>query len=314
MQYYFAPLEGLTDFVYRKLHNQFYPGIDRYYIPFLSPTVHRALTPRESKEIPFATFRGFTEIPQLLTKNASDFIWMAEQCSQRGYQEVNLNLGCPSGTVTAKKKGAGMLEDLDQLDAFLNTVFHTSTVPISIKTRLGLHSTDEFPKILEIFNRYPICQLIVHPRSRDGFYTAPIDMDIFDFAVQNSKNPVCYNGNLCTKAEITSLATKYKSLSSVMLGRGLIGNPGMLSANSTSINNLRNFHNELLEGYLSEFGGARNAMFRLKEHWRYWFCLFQDADKYQKQIRKTTDLQEYRHITSQIFQTLSLNDELSPNW
>lgn len=314
MQYYFAPLEGLTDFVYRKLHNQFYPGIDRYYIPFLSPTVHRALTPRETKEIPYAASRGFTEIPQLLTKNADDFNWMAAQCAERGYTEVNLNLGCPSGTVTAKKKGAGMLEDLDRLDAFFDAIFRAPSIPISVKTRIGLHGADEFPKILEIFNRYPICQLIVHPRSRDGFYTAPIHMDMFDFAARNSKNPVCYNGNLCTKAEIDAFATKYANVSSVMLGRGLIGDPGMLSTNPTNIHNLRDFHNELLEGYLSEFGGARNAMFRLKEHWRYWFCLFQDPGKYQKQIRKTTDLQEYRHITSQIFQTLSLNDKLSPDW
>ena len=239
---------------------------------------------------------------------------MSAQCAERGYTEVNLNLGCPSGTVTAKKKGAGMLEDLDQLDAFLDAVFHASPLPISVKTRLGLHSVDEFPKILDIFNCYPICRLIVHPRSRDGFYTAPIDMDMFDLAAQNSKNPVCYNGNLCSKAEIDVFAAKYANISSVMLGRGLIGDPGMLSSNPTSIDNLRDFHNALLEGYLSEFGGARNAMFRLKEHWRYWFCLFQDAGKYQKQIRKTTDLQEYRHITSQIFQTLSLKDKLDPDW
>ena len=114
MRYYFAPLEGLTDYVYRKLHNEFYPGVHRYYIPFLSPTVHRALTPREAREIPIAASRGFTEIPQLLTKNTDDFLWMATQCCDRGYTEVNLNLGCPSGTVTAKKKGAGMLEDPDQ--------------------------------------------------------------------------------------------------------------------------------------------------------------------------------------------------------
>lgn len=314
MQYYFAPLEGLTDSIYRKLHHTYYPGIHRYYTPFLSPTVHRALTAREARELPFTADRNFTEIPQLLTKNAEDFIWMAMQCRDRGYTEVNLNLGCPSGAVTAKKKGAGMLEDMDALDAFLDSIFRLSPIPISIKTRLGLHSTEEFPAILDIFNRYPICELTIHPRLRDGFYTAPIDMDTFRYAIENSKNPVCYNGNLCSQAQIEEFIAAFPGISSVMLGRGLIGNPGMLSKHKTTCENLKNFHNALLDTYLSEFGGARNAMFRLKEHWRYWFCLFENAEKFQKKIRKTTDIQEYRQITAQIFETLTICDDLTPNW
>ena len=314
MQYYFAPLEGLTDSVYRKLHNEIYPGICRYYIPFLSLTVHRALTPREAREIPYAVNRGFTEIPQLLTKNADDFLWMATQCRDRGYTEVNLNLGCPSGTVAAKKKGAGMLEDLEQLDAFLDAVFNASPIPVSVKTRLGLHDDREFPRILDVFNKYPICELTIHPRLRDGFYSAPINMDAFVYAKENSKNPICYNGNLCSVSEVNAFSAKHADVHSVMLGRGLIGNPGMLSKNHTTAQNLQEFHNALLEGYLSEFGGARNAMFRLKEHWRYWFCLFKDSEKYQKKIRKTTDLQEYRLITTEIFQNLALREELFPNW
>lgn len=314
MQYYFAPLEGLTDSVFRKLHHQHFPGIDRYYIPFLSPTVHRALTPREAREIPYVTDAQFIEIPQLLTKNSEDFIWMASQCYERGYTEVNLNLGCPSGTVTAKKKGAGMLADLEYLDVFLEDIFKASKINISVKTRLGLHSTDEFPAILEVFNRYPICELTIHPRVRDGFYSAPIDMDAFIYAMENTRHQVCYNGNLCSKDEIIQFSKRCPDIHSVMLGRGLIGNPGMLSGNSTTVQRLQEFHDALLDAYLSNFGGARNAMFRMKEHWRYLFCLFENAEKFQKRIRKTTDLQEYRQITAQIFTTLSMRENLEPNW
>lgn len=314
MQYYFAPLEGLTDAIYRKLHNQYYPGIHRYYTPFLSPTVHRALTAREAREIPITTHRSITEIPQLLTKNADDFTWMASQCQDRGYTEVNLNLGCPSGTVIAKKKGSGMLEDLQALDAFLNDIFRTCPIHISIKTRLGVHSAEEFPAILEVFNQYPIYELTIHPRHRDGFYNTPIDMAAFAYAKANSKNPVCYNGNLCSVKQIDDFSATHPEIHAVMLGRGLIGNPGMLSKNKTNAKNLRDFHDALLESYLSEFGGARNAMFRLKEHWRYWFGLFENAEKLQKQLRKTTNLQEYRYITSQVFESLPMREDLQPNW
>lgn len=166
MNIYFAPLEGLTDSIYRRLHHKWFPGVDRYYMPFMSPTQHRALTPRETRELPQADAAGFAAVPQILTKSAEDFLWAAEQCRLLGYEEVNLNLGCPSGTVVAKGKGSGMLSDPDALDAFLWEIFNRTTLPISVKTRLGLTDSAEFPRILEVYNRYPIRELTVHPRVR----------------------------------------------------------------------------------------------------------------------------------------------------
>ena len=172
MRYYFAPLEGITDSIFRRLHHQFFPGVERYYTPFFSPTVHRVLTNREQRELPNADTLGFDTVPQVLTGNAGDFLWMAQVCADRGYAQINLNTGCPSGTVTAKGKGAGMLRDPDGLDAFLNDVFSRSPLPVSVKTRIGFDSPEELPRILEVFNRYPVCELIVHPRTRRSFIRA----------------------------------------------------------------------------------------------------------------------------------------------
>ena len=169
MRYYMAPLEGITDSIYRSLHWKYFPGLDRYYTPFFSPTVHRALTNREARELPQADTLDFTVIPQVLTKSAEDFLWFAGVCRDLGYTEVNLNLGCPSGTVTAKGKGSGMLKDPEGLDAFLHDVFNRSPLPVSVKTRLGLEDPAEFPKLLEIYNRYPIRELTIHPRVRKDF-------------------------------------------------------------------------------------------------------------------------------------------------
>ena len=166
MRYYFAPMEGLTDSVYRRLHHKYFPGVDRYYMPFFSPTVHRQLTQRESRELPEADSVSFAAVPQVLTKVPEDFLWAAEVIRDRGYDEVNLNLGCPSGTVTAKGKGAGMLTDPEALDRFLDDVFSRCPIAISVKTRLGMHTPEEFPALLGIFNRYPIRELTVHPRVR----------------------------------------------------------------------------------------------------------------------------------------------------
>ncbi len=304
MHYYFAPMEGLTDSVYRHLHYQFFGGVDRYYMPFLSPAVHRELTNREQRELPFADTEAFRAVPQLLTKNAEDFLWAAQVCRDRGYEEVNLNLGCPSGTVVAKGKGSGMLRDLEALDAFLSEVYEKAPLPISVKTRLGLEGPEEFPAILEVLNRYPIRELTVHPRVRKQFYDGHVDMAQFRYAAEHSKNPLCYNGDLISLADISAFCQEFPKIEAVMLGRGLIGNPGMFCG-GTDIATLRQFMAALLEQYIIEFGGSRNAMFRLKEHWSMLFARLNVEDKLRKKLRKTTDLNDYRAITAEIFNTLT---------
>ena len=308
MRYYFAPMEGLTDSVYRRLHHEYFGGVDRYYMPFLSPTMHRTLSSKEDRELPVADSVDFVAVPQVLTKVPEDFMWAAQICRDRGYEEVNLNVGCPSGTVVAKGKGAGMLADAAALDRFLDAVFQNSPLPISIKTRLGLTESEEFPALLEVFNRYPIRELTVHPRVRKQFYQGDVDMEMFRYASTVSKNPLCYNGNLFSKQDCNKIAAEFPHVEAVMLGRGLAADPGMLCG-GTDVKVMEAFHNALLEEYLVLFGGSRNAMFRLKENWSYWLTLFDNNEKLGKRLRKTTDLAEYRNITAEIFHTLPLKTD-----
>ncbi|MBQ2855389.1 MAG: tRNA-dihydrouridine synthase family protein [Oscillospiraceae bacterium] len=305
MRYYFAPMEGLTDSIYRRAHHKFFSGTDRYYMPFLSPTIHRSLTHREDRELPLADSVDFHAVPQVLTKVPEDFLWAAQVCLDRGYDEVNLNVGCPSGTVVSKGKGSGMLRDPEQLDRFLDSIFKSSPLPVSVKTRLGLDRADEFPAILEIYNQYPIRELTIHPRVRKQFYNGDVEMDLFDYAVKTSRNPLCYNGDLTSLPQIDELSRKYPGLEAVMIGRGLIADPGMLCG-GTNVTALENFMNALLEEYTVSFGGARNAMFRLKENWGFLHTRFEGVDRLWKKLRKTTDLEEYKAITAEIFHTLPL--------
>lgn len=310
MRYYFAPMEGLTDSIYRQLHYKYFPGVDLYFMPFFSPSVHRALTKKEQRDLPPAG--EVPAVPQLLTKNVEDFLWAASLCRDLGYRQVDLNLGCPSGTVVSKGKGSGMLGDLDNLDAFLWEIFNKSPIPISIKTRLGLSEMEEFPEILNIYNRYPIKELTVHPRLRSDFYKHPVRMEGFQCALEHSKNPLCYNGNLNTLQELSDFSRDYPQVESLMLGRGLIGDPGMLQGSNPQI--LEEFFAELLERYTEAFGSSRNAMFRLKENWRYFLCHFEGSEKLGKKLRKTTDLQEYKSITHEIFTSLPFRSSLQPDW
>ena len=306
MRYYFAPMEGLTDSVFRRLHHTYFPGVDRYYMPFISPTQHRTLTNREARELPLADSIPFAAIPQVLTKVAEDFVWAADQCAQRGYTEVNLNLGCPSGTVVSKGKGSGMLSDPDHLDRFLGGVFSASPIPVSVKSRLGLTDPQEFPRLLEIYNQYPILELTLHPRVRKAFYSGSVDMEMFAYCAENSKNPVCYNGDICSVEDISRIENQFPQVRSVMIGRGLIGDPGMLTPGGTTVDALEAMFDAMLEEYMDLFGGSRNAMFRLKEHWGMLIHRFEDSEKLGKRLRKTTDLEEYKTITREIFHTLKL--------
>jgi tRNA-dihydrouridine synthase len=270
-------------------------------MPFLSPTVHRTLTHREERELPFADSESFVAIPQVLTKVPEDFLWAAQIMKDRGYTEVNLNLGCPSGTVTAKGKGSGMLRNLEELERFLDAIFAAAPLPISVKTRLGFEEPEEFPRLLEIYNQYPIVELTVHPRVRKQFYSGDVDMEQFRYAASNSKNPLCYNGDIVSLAD----AERMETVDAVMIGRGLIANPGMVTG-GTDGQVLESFCDELLESYLVAFGGSRNAMFRLKENWGFLIQRFEGSEKLWKRLRKTTDLAEYRSITREIFATLPM--------
>ena len=314
MEIYFAPMEGLTDSIYRRLHHKYFPGMDKYYMPFFSPTVHRSLTPREARELPFADTEAFQAVPQILGKNAEDFLWAARQCLDRGYREVNLNLGCPSGTVFSKGKGSGLLRNPESLDRFLEQIYAAAPLPISLKTRLGVEDPAEFSRLLEIYNRYPVSLLIIHPRVRKDFYKGPVHFDVFQEALSQSKNPVCFNGNLCSTEEIARFSQRFPAVRRVMLGRGLIGDPGMLSPMGTSTGALQAFYDELLDAYTEEFGGARNAMFRLKENWRYLLCRFDNAEKLGKRLRKSTDVTEFKAITHEILQTCPMKPRLTPDW
>ena len=304
MRLYFAPLEGITDSIYRRLHHKYFPGLDRYYMPFFSPTMHRCLTRKEDRELPMADSECFVSVPQIMTKVPEDFIWAAQQCADRGYQEVNLNVGCPSGTVVAKGKGAGMLADPEALDRFLERICSESPIPVSVKTRLGLKSSDEFPRLLEIFDQYPIKELTIHPRIRTDFYKLPVQFSWFAYALENTQLSLCYNGDIESLGVLKQMQTRFPQVEAFMLGRGLVGDPGMLTPGGTDVKVLEQFHDHLLEEYSVCFGSTRNAMFRMKENWHYLSQHFVGSEKLFKNLRKTTDLNEYRQITHDIFNTM----------
>ena len=209
---YMAPMEGVTGFIYRNTFARFFGGIDKYYTPFISPGEHRNFKSRELKDVLPDNNAGLNVAVQMLTNNAEHFIVTARKMMDFGYREVNLNLGCPSGTVVAKGKGSGFLSFPEKLDAFLDEIYSglaDTGLDISVKTRIGRYEQDEFYELLDIYNKYPISELIIHPRVQKDMYRNTPRMEIFDYAVEHSKNPLVYNGDICTVEDYERFAGHY---------------------------------------------------------------------------------------------------------
>lgn len=312
MKYYFAPLQGVTGYIYRNAYQTYFGQIDKYFTPFISPTSSKSLTTRELKDILPEHNEGVTVIPQILTNNAEYFIDTIDKLTQLGYHEVNLNLGCPSGTVVSKNKGSGFLAQREKLDEFLEEVFSRVSVKVSIKTRIGKDSPEEFPEIIEVYNKYPLEELIIHPRIQKDFYGNTPNMEVFTAALASSRNPVCYNGDIFTFEDYKNLTEKYTNLGAVMLGRGLITNPvllGQIKGNPIVDKKLlKSFHDEVYKGYRETISEERNVLFKMKEFWFYMINLFADREKYAKKIRKTDILSDYEAIISRLFQELEVDE------
>ena len=313
MRYDFAPMEGITGALFRRLHHQFFPGVDRYYMPFLSPTRDHVFTPRELREILPENNPDAEVIPQLLTKVPEDFLWAAGELAAMGYQTVNLNLGCPSGTVVAKGKGSGMLADPSALDAFLDAVFSRAPCAVSVKTRLGLSDPEEFGPLLEIYNHYPLAELIVHSRVQKDGYRHPVRLEAFAPILAASRHPVCFNGGLVTTQDCRDLVGRFSGICGVMIGQGLVANPALVrqirGGPGADRETLRAFHEALFGGYSQLFGSAHNAMMRMKELWAYLIRLFRDSGPYAKRLRKARDPQTFSQAVDAVFQELELLPE-----
>ena len=244
-------------------------------------------------------------IPQLLAKDGELAAWMILQLRELGYREVNLNFGCPAGTVTAKGKGSGMLRDPAKLDAFLAAVFAGAEGPISVKTRLGVDKPEEFGAILDIYRRYPICELTIHPRVMRQLYRGQADRAAFAAYLPGCTMPVCYNGDVTTPEQLRQLEQQFPGLSGVMVGRGIIADPALLrvarGGAPASREELQGYLDQLYQGYTQLFGSAGCAVSRMKAHWFYLIHRFAGSEKLEKQLRKAREPWEYEVLVSQIF-------------
>lgn len=313
MKYYFAPMEGITGYIYRNAHRKYFNRVDVYYSPFIVPTQNRKFTSREKNDFLPQHNDTLSLVPQILTNKAEDFIWAAREMKEYGYEEVNLNLGCPSATVVSKGKGSGFLGVPDMLDNFFEQIFSALDMGVSVKTRLGKESPEEFYRLMEIYNKYPIRELTVHPRVQKDFYKNRPNLEMFETAFSLSRNPLCYNGNLFSPEDFQRFTAAFPSVDRVMFGRGLVANPGLVeeirAREKLEKQRLKAFHDEIFAGYEETISGDRNVLFKMKELWAYMIQVFDGGEKQVKKIRKSQHLTDYRSAVDSLFREVDLKGE-----
>ena len=293
----FAPMEGLSYCEFRKIHARYFSGVDQYCAPFLAPDGQGRVKASALKDLAPEKNGDLQLLPQILCNSAEAFLALSRELMAMGYRQVDLNAGCPSGTVVAKHKGAGMLLDLKSLDAFLDEVFSHTELSVSVKTRLGLSDPAEFPAVLEVYNRYPVSELTVHARTRDGLYQSTPDLDAFSLAFRESRAPVRYNGNLLSPAHAEKVTADFPGLERLMIGRGAMANPALFrvlkSGDQLEKEELGAFLEELYSTYLDSGIGEHFSLNRMKELWYYVHHMFPGAERELKRVNKARTKEDY---------------------
>lgn len=308
MKFYFAPLDGVTGFIYRNAFAKFFGGPDKYFAPFISPCHNPKLKGKEIKDLlPENNYYDIYLVPQIMANNPEYFIKGAKQVAEMGYQEVNLNAGCPSGTVVSKGRGAGFLKDTYLMNQFFDEIFSKLDMKISVKTRIGLMDAGEFEEIMDVYNKYPFEEVIVHPRTRVQLYQGIPDMNAFQYAYEHSKNSLCYNGNIFTVEDYKNISSQY-CLDSIMLGRGLLRNPNLVNeikdnqVKALSKEMIRQFHDRIYEDFKEEMSSDKHLLNKMIEMWNYLSFLSKDQHKCAKIIRKAQNVYKYECGVDKIFE------------
>ena len=321
-------MEGITTYCYRQLHNKFFGGVDKYFTPFISVFPDHYIKKRDEREIDPSNNIGMKVVPQVLANSSAEFIWIFKKLISMGYDEVNLNLGCPSGTVTAKGRGSGFLRDIEKLENFFDEVFDAlseNARALSVKTRIGYNDISEMEQLSRIYAKYPIKELTIHPRLRKQFYKGTPYMDVFEKALVASSCPVCYNGNVFTKEDYDNIYQKYgyhdntisnnagskdNKISSVMLGRGLVADPSLArvikGGERMTKQEFQDFRRSLEDMYKETLKDGHNVFNKMKEMWYYMSQSYENSDAYIKNILKSKSFAQYQAAVN----TLEGNCEL----
>lgn len=312
-----GPFQGITDAPFRNVFKRHFGGIDKFYTPFFTG-IHKEEHAKnlQGEEIDPKCNDVETLTPQILSTDAEEILRFAKQCKQLGYKEINLNMGCPFPRVANKKRGCGLLPYPDKVEELLERVFEEIDIKFSVKCRLGYFNADEINAILPIFNRFPLSELIIHPRIGKQLYKGEADVERFAALIPIINAPLVYNGDIVSVESFERIHEAVSPVDQFMLGRGILANPFLAEeiandivrdASNASLqqqNKTERLHAYIIDLYedrLHHAGGSPKVLGRMKELWSYLMHSFDAPQDIWRKIKKINALKEYEEQVEQIF-------------
>ena len=313
---YLAPIQGITDRIYRNLFPIYFKGLDMAIAPFISSAKKMKPANNLLREFYPDKNTGIPTIPQIMSSNPDDFTQLANALYDIGCGTVNWNLGCPFPMVVKKGRGAGLLCYPARVESFLEKTMPAIKPKLSIKLRIGLKYPDEVLQLIPIFNKFQIEELIIHPRTGVQMYEGEVDLDMFEQCLGLSKHRVVYNGDIDSFEKFEMLAQRFGSVERWMIGRGLIGNPFLaekIKFNTEKpydekIKIMRAFHDHLFDEYLKILSGPAHITNKMKEIWNFMASFFENREKIRKRINKTHHRDNYVDVVNKIFNETRISE------
>jgi tRNA-dihydrouridine synthase B len=301
---YLAPLRGFTNALFRRIFFAHFEGIDAAIAPFISTLSVKQIRRVHIKDVLPENNPDAPLIPQLIGNDPEAFLQLAQRFSDLGYDTVNWNLGCPFQIVANKRRGSGMLPYPNLIDAFLERVMSASPIRISIKTRIGRMGKEEFFKLIPVFNRYPLAELIIHPRTGIQMYTGEVDLDTFEQSLSLLTMPVVYNGDISDYPTFVRLKNRFPGISRWMIGRGALANPFLPAIirskgkpfPTPSMVQFKAFHDDLYAAYQTELSGQAHLLGKMKGYWQFFSLTFENGQKIFKKIKKVNSIRKYEAL------------------
>jgi tRNA-dihydrouridine synthase len=309
MKLILAPLQGITNCVFRRIYHKHFPYFDYAVAPFVSPSAAKQCTALLNDLTAKENENSITLEPQILLSNPDAFYPFLDKIYELGYTKININMGCPAQTVNKKNKGAALLEHPDLTDALLKRISADERFKFSVKLRLGMICKDKIFDILPIIQKYGASEIIVHPRTAQMQYSGSADLEKFAQVVQKTTLKIIYNGDIFSLSKYQKINSLFGgSVAGIMLGRGTIINP-LLSAMVKTGEYPENpkekiyaFVSELFEEYLKKYCGEIPVLGKMKEIWRYLRFSFEDSDKLLKKILKCGSVSSYKKHSDDVFE------------
>ncbi|NOX34449.1 MAG: tRNA-dihydrouridine synthase family protein [Deltaproteobacteria bacterium] len=302
-----APLQGYTDVTFRNVFPDHFSGVDEAVAPFISTMGQMRLKPSRIKDVDPENNKKLFVVPQILGNVAKDFIFLADHLYEMGHKKVNWNLGCPHSKIAKKSRGSGLLMYPEKIDAFLDKVLSGISNTLSVKIRLGRKSKDEIFKVLPVLAKYPLDEIILHPRTGVQMYDGTSDHEAFGKALLNCRHMFTYNGDITDLASFLTVEKKFPRIKRFMIGRGLLSNPFLaekikgIPGSKNQIERLKDFHDDLFENYQKIFSGPAHLTGRMKGFWTYLGPSFKKSKKGLKSILKARSMDRYQDAVNFFF-------------